>query len=146
MRVYRVENIVKGHGPYAGWSEYREIHAARMCDCGNEIDPQDIGDIHEHEDECAYREANSFHSDLMWSDTSIRPIPQDDGCADFMHHWIFGFVSLDALWAWFDEFLDDLDYYGYRIVEYIADGGTTVGKSGQVAFNPDYARAVAASA
>jgi hypothetical protein len=50
-------------------------------------------------------------------------------------HVIYGFESLTALWEWFDEFLDDLDRFGYTLVEYDAYGYADVGRSGQVAFD-----------
>lgn len=139
MKIYRVENVVEGHGPYAGWSANVAAHVDRLCDCDvrwYRTDP------FSHAAFCDFREAMEFHERMMWDNSVARPIPTNDGIGSFPHHWIFGFVALEALWEWFDDFLDDLDRWGYEIVEYIAEGGKAIGYSGQVAFNPDYARKV----
>lgn len=129
MRVFRVEHKVRRHGPYAGAVPWLGEFEREYCNCHSASRPRD------HESECESWEVGDFHSRLMWNNSIGRPSPPDDGMGYPPMAFSYGFVSLNALWEWFDEFLNDLDYFGYEISEYEAFGQTYVGRtSGQVAF------------
>lgn len=129
MRVYRVEHKAGRHGPYAGYGQNRKHIQEMLCVCEN-------ADVLDHDDDCEYLESVNFHERLMWDGSIARPAPRDDGLYRIEEETRFGFESLKALWEWFDEFLDDLDRFGYMVVEYEVYGWYAVGKfSGQVAYD-----------
>ncbi len=103
MDAFRVEHGKYGNGPYAG--PEREDACCDDLDCG----------------ECdEFYDLEAFTSFLCDdAEGDLHPTPRMDG----MHTWdfdgrIFGFQSLDQLWAWFGRYKQDLEDYGYIVVKY----------------------------
>ena len=92
MLIYRVECKVSGTGPYV------ENNAI------NDLQRNLVDDLCFKHEGCSDHPA--IHSDLFYK-------------VDEMDDYHYGFESLNQLYKWFGEFVFDLIYCGYQVVEYL---------------------------
>lgn len=107
MLVYRVQHKETGLGPYHPQTEECKLLKRRLCDSHDDIMNPALCD--------AFNTADA--------DRIIK------------NEYVFGFLSLEELYTWFDGFIQDLCQCGYEIVIYdVGDDCVCIGHK-QVAFN-----------
>ncbi len=103
--IYRVEHYDRRHGPYP-------VSRDKMNKCCREL-------------------ANKLHGEF---DSYQHPPPDYDGIINYGDDYYCGFDSVEALFDWFEQWLEELQEHNYHIAVFEVEDNDTLHGGKQVMF------------